>query len=278
MNKLSSRLGTAVAGHIVLAIFALIAIIPLALVAINSIKNSRDVARNPLSLPTGFNFQNFIDAWTYGNFGMGFVNSLLLTATTVVIVLVFSSLAGYVLAGKKVSSWPLIMVYFTMAMTVPIQLFLFPLYAGFAQLGLLDNVPAVGVVLAAINMPFGVFMMRTFFLNVPAELEEAAFVDGVNTFQLVRHILFPVVRPGLISVGVIVGLNAWNEFLITSTFLQNGDTKTLTLGFLSMNNTFSTDLGVMMAGAMILIVPVLVIFIALQRYVVDGLASGSVKG
>ncbi|KRE72713.1 carbohydrate ABC transporter permease [Arthrobacter sp. Soil762] len=274
----SSRKFNAISGHVVLVIFALIAILPLALVAINSVKNSADVTEDPLSLPTGFNFQNFIDAWSYGNFGLGFMNSLVLTATTVVVVLVLSSLAGYVLAGKKVRSWPVIMVYFTMAMTVPIQLFLFPLYSGFAQLGLLDNVPAVGVVLAAINMPFGVFMMRTFFLNVPAELEEAAFVDGVNTFQLIRHILFPVVRPGLITVGVIVGLNAWNEFLITSTFLQNSSTKTLTLGFLSMNGTFSTDLGVMMAGAMILIVPVLAIFIALQRYVVDGLASGSVKG
>ncbi|WP_026554335.1 carbohydrate ABC transporter permease [Arthrobacter sp. 35W] len=276
--NIGSRTFSAIAGHIVLAIFALIALVPLVLVGINSIKDSADVTKDPLSLPTGFNVQNFIDAWSYGNFGLGFFNSLVLTATTVAIVLVLSSLAGYVLAGKKVRTWPLIMVYFTMAMTVPIQLFLFPLYSGFAQLGLLDNVPAVGVVLAAINMPFGVFMMRTFFLNVPAELEEAAFVDGVNTFQLIRHILFPVVRPGLITVGVIVGLNAWNEFLITSTFLQNSDTKTLTLGFLSMNGTFSTDLGVMMAGAMILIIPVLIVFIALQRYVVDGLASGSVKG
>jgi raffinose/stachyose/melibiose transport system permease protein len=265
-------------GHAVLTLFALSAVFPLFLVAINSVKKSSDVTKDPLALPTGINVQNFIDAWKYGNFSQGFLNSLLLTATTVAVVLVFASLAGYVLAGKKVRSWPMIMVYFTMAMTVPIQLFIFPLYSAFAQMGLLDNVPAVGVVIAAINMPFGVFMMRTFFLNVPGELEEAAFVDGVNTFQLIRHILFPVVRPGLITVGVIVGLNAWNEFLITSTFLQATDTKTLTLGFLSMNGTFSTDLGVMMAGAVILILPVLIAFTSVQRYVVDGLASGAVKG
>lgn len=273
-TKKSSR----ILGHAVLTLFALSAVFPLFLVAINSVKKSSDVTKDPLALPTGINVQNFIDAWKYGNFSQGFLNSLLLTATTVAVVLVFASLAGYVLAGKKVRSWPMIMVYFTMAMTVPIQLFIFPLYSAFAQMGLLDNVPAVGVVIAAINMPFGVFMMRTFFLNVPGELEEAAFVDGVNTFQLIRHILFPVVRPGLITVGVIVGLNAWNEFLITSTFLQATDTKTLTLGFLSMNGTFSTDLGVMMAGAVILILPVLIAFTSVQRYVVDGLASGAVKG
>lgn len=265
-------------GHIVLTLFALSAVFPLFLVAINSVKKSADVSRDPLALPTGINVQNFVDAWKYGNFSQGFVNSIILTVTTVLIVLLFASLAGYVLAGKKVRSWPMLMVYFTMAMTVPIQLFIFPLYSAFAQMGLLDNIPAVGVVIAAINMPFGVFMMRTFFLNVPAELEEAAFVDGTNTYQLIRHILFPIVRPGLITVGVIVGLNAWNEFLITSTFLQATDTKTLTLGFLSMNGTFSTDLGVMMAGAVILIVPVLLVFTSVQRYVVDGLANGAVKG
>jgi raffinose/stachyose/melibiose transport system permease protein len=147
-----------------------------------------------------------------------------------------------------------------------------------AALNLLDNVVVVGVILAAINLPFATFLMRTFFLNIPAEIEEAALVDGVSTFQLIRMVLLPMVRPGLITVGVIVGLNAWNEFLISSTFLQNPDDQTLTLGFLTMNGTFSTDIGTMMAGALILVVPVLAVFIALQRYVVDGLASGAVKG
>jgi raffinose/stachyose/melibiose transport system permease protein len=120
--------------------------------------------------------------------------------------------------------------------------------------------------------------MRAFFLNVPKELEEAALVDGANLFQLVVRILLPAVRPGLITVGVIVGINAWNDFLISTTFLHDPAHQTLTLGFLSMNGTFSTELGAMMAGALILILPVLGVFIALQRYVVDGMAGGAVKG
>jgi raffinose/stachyose/melibiose transport system permease protein len=264
--------------HLVLATFAVIALIPLVLVLINSFKDNSEILGNPFLLPQSFDIDNFVTAWNYGKFGLGFVNSILLTGTTVVVVLICSSLAGYVLAGQKVRTWPIIMVYLTMAMTVPIQLFIFPLYSVVAGAGLTDNVFVVGVILAAINMPFATFLMRTFFLNVPLEIEEAALVDGVNTFQLVRRVLFPMVRPGLITVGVIVGLNAWNEFLISSTFLQDSDTKTLTLGFLTMNGTFSTDIGTMMAGALILIVPILAVFIALQRYVVDGMASGAVKG
>jgi len=267
-----------VIGHLVLAVFAVTALVPLVLVLLNSFKDNSEILGNPFRLPESLSVDNFVTAWNYGQFTEGFVNSILLTGTTVVVVLICSSLAGYVLAGQKVRSWPVIMVYLTMAMTVPIQLFIFPLYSVAANAGLTDNVFVVGVILAAINMPFATFLMRTFFLNVPVEVEEAAVVDGLNTFQLVTRVLFPMVRPGLITVGVIVGLNAWNEFLISSTFLQDRDTKTLTLGFLTMNGTFSTDIGTMMAGALILIVPILAVFIALQRYVVDGMASGAVKG
>jgi raffinose/stachyose/melibiose transport system permease protein len=264
--------------HAVLLVFAATALLPLLLVLINSFKTNAEVTANPFALPKSFALSNFSTAWEYGNFGSGFVNSVLLTGTTVVVVLLCSSLAGYVLAGQKIRIWPAVMVYLTMAMTVPIQLFIFPLYAGVAALGLLDNVFVVGVILAAINMPFATFLMRTFFLNVPKELEEAALVDGAGLVQLAMRILLPAVRPGLITVGVIVGLSAWNDFLISSTFLHDPAHQTITLGFLSMNGTFSTELGAMMAGALILVLPVLGVFIALQRYVVDGMANGAVKG
>ncbi|MEW2398206.1 carbohydrate ABC transporter permease [Streptomyces sp. NPDC046862] len=274
MRKRSKNL----VAHIVLLVFAATALFPLLLVLLNSFKAQGDLTRSPLALPGSFNLDNFRTAWEYGAFGSGFLNSVQLTGTTVIVVLLCSSMAGYVLAGQKIRMWPVVMTYLTMAMTVPIQLFVFPLYAGVAALGLLDNVFVVGVILAAINMPFATFLMRTFFLQVPKELEEAALVDGANLFQLVRRVLLPVVRPGLITVGVIVGLNAWNDFLISSTFLHDPAHQTVTLGFLSMNGTFSTQLGAMMAGALILILPVLGIFIALQRFVVDGMASGTVKG
>ena len=267
-----------VAGYLALAFFALIALVPLLLVLINSVKTNAEILDNPLLPSVSVSVRNFVTAWTYGNFANGFFNSVLLTGTAVLVVLLASSLAGYVLAGRRVRGSSAITTYLTMAMTVPIQLFIFPLYAALSSMDLTDNVFVVGVVLAAINMPFATFLMRTFFLNVPSEVEEAAMVDGVSTFGMFRRVLLPMVRPGLITVGVIVGLNAWNEFLLSSTLLQDPNVQTVTLGFLTMNGTFSTDMGTMMAGALILVVPVLGAFIALQRYVVDGMASGAVKG
>jgi len=268
--------GKRAVSHVLLVGFAITALFPLLLVGLNSLKLSTQIIADPLSLPKSFTWGNFSQAWQFGHFGHGFINSILLAGTTVIVVLVCSTLAGYVLAGKKLRTGPAIMIYFMVSMTVPIQLFLFPLYFAFAHLNLLGNVFAVGVVIAALNLPLSIFLMRTFFLNIPREVEEAAIVDGAPTRQILLRVMLPVVSPGLITVAIISGLNAWNEFLITSTFLQGN--YTATLGYLSMNGTFSTNEGVMMAGAVILIVPIIVVFVILQRYVVDGLVAGAVKG
>lgn len=280
--RLSMRLPSArfenYAAHVVLVFFAFTALFPLSLVLINSFKPHVEVVRNPLALPQVFDAANYGEAWQFGKFSTGFVNSVLLSGTAILIVLICSSLAGYVLAGKKIRAWPVIMIYFMVAMTVPIQLFLFPLYFVFAQLKLLGSVFAVGIVHAAMSMPLAVFLMRSFFLNVPAELEEAARIDGANTFHILRYVMLPMVSPGLITVGVIVGLQSWNEYLISSTFLQGQNNFTATLGFLSMNGTYTVDQGLMMAAAVIMIAPVILFFVIVQRYFIDGLASGALKG
>ena len=264
--------------HFALIIYALIALLPLLLVLTNSFKEHAEVVRNPLALPLTFDLSNYSEAWIFGKFARGFLNSIILSGTTIIVTLFCSSLTGYVLAGKKIRVWPLIMIYFMVAMTVPIQLFLFPLYFVFASLDLLGNLVAVGFILSALNMPLSVFLMYTFFLKIPAELEEAASIDGASTFQVIRHIMLPIVSPGLITVAVIVGLLSWNEFLITSTFLQGESNFTATLGFLSMNGTYTVDQGLMMAAAVIMIAPVIIFFITVQRYFIEGFTSGAVKG
>ena len=277
MNRKQSRFPNFVT-HLILVFFAFTALAPLSLVLINSMKTHPEVVRNPVALPEILDAANYEEAWTFGRFARGFLNSAILTGTSILTALFCSSLAGYVLAGKKVRSWPIVMIYFMVAMTVPIQLFLFPLYFIFVRLNLLGNLVAVGVVIAAINMPLSVFLMRSFFLGVPAQLEEAANIDGAGTIQVLRHIMLPAVSPGLITVAVIVGLQSWNEFLITSTFLQGEDNFTATLGFLSMNGTYTVDQGLMMAAAVIMIAPVIIFFITIQRYFIDGLVSGALKG
>lgn len=264
--------------HVFLIFLVVISIVPIILVLINSLKLHPEIIRNPLALPKILHFENYKVAWETGKFGTGFVNSIFLSGLTILIVIVSSSLAGYVLAGKKIKGSGAVLTYFMMAMTVPIQLFLFPLYYVMASLDLIGSIPAVSIILAATSMPLAVFLMRTYFLNVPAELEEAAKIDGASTAQVIWHIMRPVVSPGMITVSVIVGLQSWNEYLITSTFLQGEGSFTATLGFLSMNNSFSSNMGVLMAAAMIMIAPIVIFFMCIQRYFVDGMVNGAVKG
>lgn len=264
--------------HLVLLCLAVVCLAPIALVFINSFKENAEIVANPLSLPTILHLENYIGAWETGNFAVGFLNSIKLTGCTVLIVVVTSSLAGYVLSGKRIKGSGAVLMYFMMAMTVPIQLFLFPLYYVYAKLNLIGNIPATSIILAALCMPLSVFLMRTYFLNVPKELEESARIDGAGTAQVIWHIMRPVVSPGMITVAILVGLQSWNEYLISSTFLQGAKNFTATLGFLAMQGSYGSDMGVMMAAAFILIGPIIVFFLCTQKYFVDGMVSGAVKG
>jgi raffinose/stachyose/melibiose transport system permease protein len=262
----------------VLTFWAFIALFPLALAALNSFKTHKAVVQSPIAFPSKLDLHNYIEAWKVGEFGEGLMNSVFMVGTTIVVVVSFASLAAFVLAGKRLKIWPLVMVYFMVAMTVPIQLFLFPLYFIYARLHLIGSVPAVGVILAALNMPFSVFLLRTYFMQVPKELEDSARIDGATVGQLFWYIFLPIISPGLITVSIIVGLIAWNEFLITSTFLQGAENFTVTLKYLSMNGTYTSDIGLLLAGAMILIVPVGIFFLLMQRYFIEGFVSSALKG
>lgn len=264
--------------HLVLLLLAVICLAPIFMVLINSFKENQEIVANPLALPTILHLENYISAWTTGNFSVGFINSIKLTGCTVIIILITASLAGYVLSAKRIKGSGGVLLYFMMAMTVPIQLFLFPLYYAFAKMNLIGNIPATSFILAALYMPLSVFLMRTYFLNVPSELEESARIDGANTRQVIWHIMRPVVSPGMITVAILVGLQSWNEYLISSTFLQGQKNFTATLGFLAMNGSYGADMGIMMAAAFTLIGPIIVFFLCTQRYFVDGMVSGAVKG
>ena len=256
----------------------LIALLPLALVALNAFKPHVAVVANPLSLPTSLGLDNFARAWNGGKFATGIVNSLLLSGTTVIITLACASLAAFALARRKIRGWQVITVYFLCATTVPIQLFLFPLYFVYAKLGIVGNFAATALILSAINLPISIFLLRAYVLTIPQDVDDAAFMDGANPFQTFWHVILPLTRPGLITVAIIVFLNAWNEFLITSTFQKGRSNITMTLGYLSMNGTYATDQGALMAGAFILVAPIIVFFLLLQRFFISGMTSGAVKG
>ena len=262
----------------VIIVMILICLFPLYLVLVNAFKPHADIVKNPVTPPVAFYVKNFVSAWKTGEFSTGFINSVRLVVTTTCIVLLAAVPAGYVLGMKKFRGNNAILIYLMMATTVPVQLFLFPLYSTLSKLGLIGNLHAVCFIIAAINMPLAIMLMRTFFLRIPTQIEEAARIDGANTMQSLMYIIVPMVRPGLITVSVLVVLNSWNEYLISSTFLQGNENFTVILDYLSLNGGSVThDQGMKMAGAVMIIVPILIFFLSLQKYFVDGMTNGAVK-
>jgi raffinose/stachyose/melibiose transport system permease protein len=274
----NARAAQIISGNLFLGLAVVVALAPFCLVILNAFKSHVDIVANPLSLPKTLSFANFVTAWTTGHFTTGLINSIAICAFTIVITVGFAALAAFPLARRKGRIWRVISIYFLCAVTVPIQLFIFPLYFIYAALGIVGNLFATSLILSAINLPLAIFLLRTYVLAIPMELDDAAFMDGAGPWKTFWYIILPLLRPGLITVGILVGFNAWNEFMITSTFQQGQANFTMTLGYLSMNSTIVTDRGIMMAGALIIIFPIIIFFLAMQRFFIGGMTAGAVKG
>lgn len=277
MNTTESRL-TRIIAYITLGVLLAITLFPIALLVLNSLKGSQEIVQNPLALPSQLRWDNFTRAWSDANFSRTLLNSALLTGMTIVLVCTTGSLTAYVLARRKIKTWKILTFYLLASTTAPIQLFLFPLYFGFARLGLINNPVAVAFIYTAVYSPFAIMLLRTYFLAVPKELEEAALIDGASHWQVFSRVFLPIVSPGILTVALIIGLYSWNEFLIATTFLQGQDRLTAVVSFFLLSGQYSSDWGVVMAAALIIILPIVILFVLLQRRFIEGMAGGSVKG
>ncbi len=272
------RPATSAGSYIVLAVAAFVALFPLALMLMNGFKTMAEVNTSPLSWPESPQFVNFSNAWRDAGFGRALLNSVLVAGLTIVLVCVTSSMTAYVLARRKIRAWRGLSTYLLACTTLPAQLFLFPLYFGFSKLGLINNPLALALMYTALYSPFAVFLLRTYFIAVPVEIEESAQMDGATPWQTFSQVVLPIVRPGILTLAILTGLFAWNEFLFAATFMQEKTAQTAIVAFFTLSGQYTSDWGEIMAGALILVAPIIALFLLLQRYFVEGMSSGSVKG
>ena len=277
MNQTLGR-STIFVSYFILAVAAVTALFPLSLMIVSSLKKSTEIVANPLALPSALQWNNFSRAWTDAQLGRSLLNSTETTGLAVILICSTCSMAAYALAHRTGPGLRWISAYLLGTTTLPIQLYLFPLYFGFAHLGLIDNVFALSFVYAAVFSPFAIFLLRTYFLAIPKELEEAAVIDGANRWQIFYNVLLPLVSPGILTVALISGLNIWNEFLISSTFLQSHDQQTAVVRFYTLGGQYSSDWGEIMAAAILIVAPAVGLFLLMQRRFIQGMAAGSVKG
>ena len=270
--------------HIILIAISLLSIFPFIWLISTSLKGIDEniFAYPPNLIPQDFTLKNYAEVWDKVNFIGYFINSMVVAGFTVLLNLVLSSLAGYPLArmsfkGKKV-------VFFSILATImiPFQAIMLPVYIITLKLHLIDSVNAIagylGLVLPFAVSAFGIFLMRQAFLKIPHEMEEAAIIDGCNVFQLFVKVIIPMVKPTLALLAIFTFIGSWGEFLWPSIVLTQDAMYTLPVGINNLQGMFSANWRLIAAGSVISTIPIIVFFLAMQKYFISGENDGAIKG
>ncbi|MFD6697925.1 MULTISPECIES: carbohydrate ABC transporter permease [unclassified Microbacterium] len=263
---------------IVLFLLSMFALLPVLVLFLNSFKSDSELATNPIGLPERWDFSNFAQAWTLGGIGQGFANSAILVAGSVVGVWICGGMAAYALARLHVPFKRTISFYLLIVISLPAQMFLVPLFFLWSNIGLYDNLFGLTLIYIALNTPFATLLMRTFFEGIPRELDEAARLDGANEWQVATRIMLPLARPGFLTAGLVVGLTVYGELFFATIFLSSPELLPLSTAFLNFQQGYTRLYGVTDAAGLIMIIPVIVLFLFMQRNFINGLAASGVKG
>jgi len=267
-----------IAIYITLCAIAVLMLFPLLWLLGTSLKSpTEDIFGFPPRLiPQSPTFNNFITAWETAPFGRYLFNSLLVAILTVILNLIFSSLAAYPLARLKFWGRDFIFALIISTIMIPFQIVMIPLYVLTVELGLRNTY--LGLIFPSLATAFGIFLLRQAFLGVPKELEEAARMDGCTEIGIWWNVMIPAVRPALITLAIFTFIGSWSDFLWPLIVLDNPDYYTLPLGVARLAGTFSLDWRLIAAGSIISIAPVLILFLFVQRYIIPSEAGSGVKG
>jgi len=261
----------------ILILLAVFAIGPLVILIMNSVKSTAEIGRNPIGFPETVILQNFADAWQEGNYATTIRNSVVLTFGTIVGTLTIAGLAAYALARLKLKGANLIAFYFLVGTSVPAQLFMIPLFFVWRELGLVNTHIGLILIYCGIYSPFSTYLLRSYMISLPEEFVEAAKIDGASNWVIFRHIIMPLSWPGFLTAGLVVGLNVWNEFLFAVTFLPGTDQRPIATSLFAFQARFGRDWGLTSAGSVIMVLPIIVLFLMLQRRFMEGLTAGGLK-
>ena len=257
---------------------AIVWLVPFVIIALTSVRSMNDLISNGVfAWPTRWVPENFARAWNLGNFSVYFGNSLILIFTKVPLGILIASLAAYALAKMRVRMNTALFVFFLIGLAIPIQVTLMPLLVMMKQLGIAGSLPALYPAYVVFGLPFQIFVMRGFFRTLPNELIEAARLDGCSELGVFWRIMLPLSVPALITLFIIDALATWNELLIALVLISADTSLTVPVGLLRFQGQWSSRYTELMAGVMISILPILFIYVFLQRYLVSGLTAGALK-
>ena len=266
------RLGWKSALYALMTAYLLMMLLPFVWLAVSSLKTNLEMFTRPFALPQVPQWANFTQAWQTG-VAQYLLNSLFVTLTSVGLILLVSGLAAYALARQRFAGRSAIYLLLITGYAVPIHTVLVPLYEMLRSANALNSYAGLIGPYVAFGIPFSVLLLYAFFLDFPAELEEAARLDGCNEFQLLLRVVAPLSLPGLSSVAIFQGVFVWNEFLLALIIINDDARKTLPLGLVSLQGQYSTNWPVLLAAVSMATVPLLLLYLVMQRQFVGSLAG-----
>ena len=263
--------------NVIMWLYASFIIFVLGYLVYNSLRPKSEILGNTLGVPKEFTFGNFIELFTDDGFGQFFLNSVIILVFSLILLILLSSMVAYGLGRYKFKYNRSLRVFFLLGMMFPIQLGIVPIFLMMKELNLVNSYLSV-ILLLGTGISLPVFILTTFFAGLPKELYEAAVLDGAGEWKIFSRIMFPLAKPVIFSVCIVSSVQIWNQFFIPLIFLQSEDKKTLPLLILKYNNHLFNHIDMAMAASVMSVIPILIVFIIFSKRILEGFASGAIKG
>ncbi|MBC2576859.1 carbohydrate ABC transporter permease [Peptostreptococcus canis] len=249
---------------------------PFYMMVANSFKTKKEIFQSPLKLPEGFHLDNYRQAAENLNFGHTFLNSLIITVVSVLIIIIFSSMAAYALSRVKSKVSTVIFFVFVAAMLIPFQAVMIPLVSLFGKLGMLNR-PGIIFLYLGFGSSLSIFLYHGTINTLPKSLDEAAIIDGCNRFQVFWYIIFPILKPITVTVAILNTIWIWNDYLLPSLVINQTGKETIPLKMFFFFGEYTKQWHLALAGLTLAIIPVIIFYFIAQKHIIKGITAGSVK-
>ena len=270
-----------IAFYVVVAALVFILLIPIIWAILLSFKTNNEIVNTPLSFPTSWNFENYVRALETIDFGSMYFNTLILVLVSTFFSIVITFMSSFAIARltfRKKQTAEYIYLFFLAGIAIPIYVLIFPIYRIDSAMGILGTRLGLIIPYVAVNISFNTLLFTGFLREIPGELEEAALIDGCNVFKICTRVVIPVMKPTFVTIVIFNAVYIYNEFPFASTFIQDSRLNTVSLMTSMFKGQYSMDYSAIIAASLLIMLPELIFYIFLQKYIISGMTSGAVKG
>jgi raffinose/stachyose/melibiose transport system permease protein len=264
--------------YLILLVFAVTTLYPLIWMFYTSFKSNQDISMSTLALPTKLHFENYLNAWQTAKMGVYFFNSVFISTVSIILTILIGASAAFILSKFKFRFQKLVYTIFIIGMLIPLQSVLVPLFIQMRAFKLLNSPWSLILSYTAFALPTTIFILESFIRAFPDEIIEAAIIDGSSVPRVFFKIILPMSTPAISTVAILNFLNNWKEFSFSLIFITDDNKKTLPLGLYNFLGANTSDYASLMAALMISSVPIIILYLVLQKQVINGMTAGAVKG